>query len=255
MLLNDLRYTARMLRKSPLFTLAIVLTVALGIGANTAIFSFVNAVMLLPLPYEQPDRLVWIAEKNDKLNLPTFATSVLNYLSWKERSHTFDQLGASGFASFNLTGNGDPEQFTGGTLTPSLFPLLGIKPVLGRSFRDGEDLPGSAKVVIISEGLWRRRFGGDPSIVGRSLTLNGVDTTVVGIAPASLSTLSNGDMWIPLTIDPPREIRLNHVILAVGRLRPGVTLEQAQAEMEVVAGLVSQQYPEMRDWGIRLGGD
>jgi putative ABC transport system permease protein len=108
---------------------------------------------------------------------------------------------------------------------------------------------------MISEGLWRRRFGGDPSIVGRSLTLNGVDTTVVGIAPASLSTLSNGDMWIPLTIDPPREIRLNHVILAVGRLRPGVTLEQAQAEMEVVAGLVSQQYPEMRDWGIRLGGD
>ena len=236
MLLNDLRYTARMLRKSPLFTLAIVLTVALGIGANTAIFSVVNAVMLRPLPYEQPDRLVWIAEKNDRLNLPTFATSVLNYLSWKEQSRTFDPLAAFGFASFNLTGQGDPEQFTGGTITPSLFPLLGIKPVLGRSFHDGEDRPGSAKVVMISEGLWKRRFGADPSIVGRSLTLNGIDSTVVGIAPASLSPLSNGDMWIPLTIDPGREIRLNHVILAVGRLRPGVTLEQAQAEMNVVAG-------------------
>jgi putative ABC transport system permease protein len=252
MLLNDLRYTARLLRKSPLFTLAIVLTVALGIGANTAIFSFVNAVMLRPLPYQQPDRLVWIAEKNDKLNLPTFATSVLNYLSWKEQSRTFEQLGASGFASFNLTGQGDPEQFTGGTLTPSLFPLLGITPILGRSFRDGEDLPGSAKVVMISEGLWKRRFGGDPSIVGRSLTLSGIDTTVVGVAPASLSTLSTGDIWIPLTIDPAREMRLNHVILAVGRLRNGVTLEQAQAEMDVVAGVVSQQYPEMKDWGIRL---
>jgi putative ABC transport system permease protein len=252
MLLNDLRYTARMLRKSPLFTLAIVLTVALGIGANTAIFSVVNAVMLRPLPYEQPDRLVWVAEKNDKLNLPRFATSVLNYLSWKEQSRTFVQLAASGFAGFNLTGQGDPEQFAGGTIAPSLLPALGIKPVLGRSFRDGEDRPGSAKVVMIGEGLWKRRFGGDVSIVGRSLTLNGVDTTVVGIAPASLQLLSNGDMWIPLTIDPGREKRLDHQILAVGRLRPGVTLEQAQAEMDVVAGQVSQQYPEMKDWGIRL---
>src|SRR6185369_10382646 len=104
MLWTDLRYTFRMLRKSPLFTLAVVFTVALGIGANTAIFSVVNAVMLKPLPYEQPDRLVWIAEKNDKLNLPTFAASVLNYLSWKEQQRTFDQIGATGFATFNLTG-------------------------------------------------------------------------------------------------------------------------------------------------------
>src|SRR5258708_4590719 len=151
MLFNDLRYTARMLRKSPLFTLAVVLTVALGIGANTAIFSVVNAVMLRPLPYEHPDRLVWIAEKNDKLNLPTFAASVLNYLAWKERSRTFDPLAAFGFATFNLTDAGDPEQFTGGTVTPSLFPLLGIKAVLGRSFAADEDRPGSAKVVMIGE--------------------------------------------------------------------------------------------------------
>src|ERR1700752_5073845 len=153
MLLNDLRYTARMLRKSPLVTLAIVLTVALGIGANTAIFSVVNAVMLRPLPFEQPDRLVWVAERNDKLNLPTFAASVLNYLSWKEQQSTFSELGAVGFANFNLTGQGEPEQFGGGTLTPSLFPLLGIRPVLGRSFAEGEDRPGGARVAMISEGL------------------------------------------------------------------------------------------------------
>ncbi|MGH9144594.1 MAG: ABC transporter permease, partial [Vicinamibacterales bacterium] len=250
--MNDLRYTLRLLRKSPLFTLAVIFTVALGIGANTAIFSVVNAVMLRPLPYEQPSRLVWIAEKNDKLNLPTFATSVLNYLSWKEQSRTFDALGAFSFATFNLTGQGEPEQLTGGTITPSLFPLLGMKPILGRSFRDDEDRPGSAKVVLISEGLWKRRFGGDPSVIGRALSLNGVDTTVVGVAPPALALLSNGDMWAPLTIDPGRELRLNHVILAVGRLRPGVTLEQAQAEMNVVAGQVSQQYPEMKEWGIRL---
>ena len=251
-MLNDLRYAARMLGKSPLVTVAIVLTVALGIGANTAIFSVVNAVMLRPLPFEQPDRLVWIAERNDKLNLPTFAASVLNYLSWKEQQRTFSQLGAAGFANFNLTGQGEPEQFGGGTLTPSLFPLLGIKPVLGRSFLEGEDRPGGARVAMIGEGLWKRRFGGDPSIVGRNLTLNGVDHTVVGIAPASLALLSSGDIWIPLTIQPEREIRLNHVILVTGRLRPGVTLEQAQAEMDTVAVGVSQQFPDLRDWGIRL---
>jgi putative ABC transport system permease protein len=252
MLLNDLRYTVRMLRKSPLFTLAVVGTVALAIGANTAIFSVVNAVMLRPLPYEKPDRLVWIAEKNDKLNLPTFAASVLNYLSWKEQSRTFESMGAFGFATFNLTGLGDPEQLTGGTVTPSLFPLLGIKPLLGRAFGADEDRPGSAKVAMIGEGLWKRRFGGDPSVVGRHLTLNSIDHTVIGIAPASLALLSNGDLWTPMTIDPGREIRLNHVILAVGRLRPGATLEQAQAEMDVVAGQVSQQYPETKEWGIRL---
>src|SRR4051812_38020651 len=241
-----------MLRKSPLFTLAVVFTVALGIGANTAIFSVVNAVMLRPLPYAQPDRLVWIAEKNDKLNLPTFATSVLNYLSWKEQSRTFEALGAFGFTSFNLTDQGEPEQLTGGNVSPSLFPLLGLQPVIGRSFRDNEDRPGSPKVVMIGEGLWKRRFGGDPSVVGRQIALNGVDATVVGVAPAALGLLSNGDLWSPLIIDPGREIRLNHVILAVGRLRPGATLEQAQAEMNVVAGQVSQQYPEMKEWGIRL---
>ena len=252
MLLNDLRYTVRMLRKSPLFTLAVVGTVALAIGANTAIFSVVNAVMLRPLPYEQPKRLVWIAEKNDKLKLPTFGASVLNYLSWKEQSRAFEPMGAFGFATFNLTGTGDPELLTGGTVTPSLLPLLGIKPVLGRSFAADEDRPGSAKIAMIGEGLWKRRFGGDPAVVGRHLTLNSIDHTVIGIAPASLALLSNGDLWTPMTIDPGREIRLNHVILAVGRLRPGTTLEQAQAEMDVVAGQVSQQYPEMKDWGVQL---
>jgi putative ABC transport system permease protein len=251
-MLNDLRYTVRVLLKSPLFTLAIVLTVALGIGANTTIFSFVNAVILRPLPYQQPDRLVWIAERNDSLNIPTFSTSVLNYLSWQEQTLPFDQVAATGFGSFNLTGQGEPEQFSGGTLTPSLFPLLGITPVLGRSFRDGEDRPGGDKVMMISEALWKRRFGGDPSIVGRSLTLNGVATTVVGIAPASLGILTSGDMWVPLMIDPANEIRLNHVILAVGRLGPGVSLERAQAAMDVVAGRVGQQYPEVKAWGIRL---
>jgi putative ABC transport system permease protein len=252
MLLSDLRYILRTLRKTPLFTLAVVLTVAIGIGANTAIFSVVNTVMLRPLPYEQPDRLVWVAERNDKLNLPTFAASVLNYLSWKEQVKSVERMGAFGFANFVLTGQGEPEQFTGGRITPSLFPVLGIRPVLGRSFDDSEERPGNGNAVMIGEALWKRRFGSDPSIVGRSLTLNGVSHTVVGVAPAGFSLLSSGDMWTPLTIDPGREIRVNHVILAVGRLRAGVTLEQAQAEMDVVSRQVSQQYPEMKEWTIQL---
>jgi putative ABC transport system permease protein len=252
MLLNDLRYTARLLRKSPVFTIAVVLTVALGIGANTAIFSVVNAVMLRPMPFAEPDRLYWVAERNDKLNLATFSASVLNYLSWKEQARSFEQLGAAGFASFNLTGRGDPEQFTGGTISPSLLPLLGIQPVAGRVFRDDEDRPGAAKVAMISEGLWKRRFGADPALVGGRLMLNGVDTLVVGIAPPALALLSTGDIWVPLTIDPARENRLNHVILAVGRLRRGVTMEQAQAEMDGVATGVAAEHPEVKDWGIRL---
>jgi putative ABC transport system permease protein len=250
--MNDFRYALRMLRKTPLFTAAVVLTVALGIGATTAIFTVVNAVILQPLPYANPDRLVWVAERNDRLNLPTFAASTLNYLSWKEQSRSFDALGAIGFASFNLTGTGEPEQLTGGTLSPSVLPILGMQPVVGRGFHDGEDAPGASPVVIISENLWRRRFGADPNLVGQSILLNGAERLVVGVAPASINVISPGDVWVPLTIDPGRERRLNHVILAVGRLKSGVTLEQAQTEMDGVSRNVAAQFPEIKDWGIRL---
>jgi putative ABC transport system permease protein len=251
-LLNDLRYAVRSMRKTPVFTVSVVLTIALGIAANTAIFSVVNAVMLRPLPFARPDRVMYVAEKNDKLNLPTFGASVLNYLSWKEQTQTFEQLGAVGFASFNFSGRGDPEQFTGSRISPSLLPLLGLQPVVGRAFSDADDRPGAPPIVMISEGLWKRRFGGDGTLVGRSLTLNGVDCTLVGIAPAALAILTGGDVWIPLTIDPGRERRLNHVISVVGRLKPGISVEQAQAEMDTVASRIGQQYPEVRDWGIRL---
>ena len=248
----DLRYTFRMLRKSPLFTTTVVLTVTLGIGATTAIFTVVNAVVLRPLPFADPARLVWAAERNDRLNLPTFSASVLNYLSWREQAHSLEALGAIGFTSFNLTGEGDPEQLTGGTLTPSVLPILGIQPVAGRGFRDGEEAPGAPPVVLISEALWRRRYGADPNLVGRMVTLNGADRLVVGVLPASISLVSPSDVWIPLTIDPGRERRLNHVVLAIARLKPNVTLEQAQTDMDSVARAVGVQFPEVKDWGIRL---
>ena len=252
MWLTDLRYAIRLMTKSPWWTLAVVVTVALAIAANTAVFGIVNTVMLRPLPFGAPDRLVWVAERNDRLNLPQFSASVLNYLSWKERSRAVEPMGALGFGRFTLTGQGEPEQFTGGSMTPSLLALLGITPIAGRGFAEGDDRPGAPPVVMISDALWRDRYNRDPGVIGRHLTFNGVDATVVGIAPSALNLLTGGDVWKPLTIDPGREMRLNHVIFAVGRLRPDVTLDQAQREMDAIAATVSQQYPEMKDWGIRL---
>ena len=252
MLLSNLRYAVRSLRKSPVFTAAAVLTVTLTIGANTAIFSVVNAVLLRPLPFAAPDRLMQVAEKNDKLRLPSFGASVLNYLSWKEQQHSFEDLAAIGYASLALTGRGDPEQLQGGTISPSLMPVLGIQPVAGRNFREGEDRPGAEPVAIISEALWRRRFGANPAAIGAHAVLNGASRTLIGVAPPALPFLTGGDVWIPLTLNPGQEIRLNHVITVVGRLRLGVTQRQAQAEMDLIAGHVGAQFPEVKDWGIRL---
>lgn len=235
-----------------MFTAAIVLTVALAIAANTAIFSVVNAVLLRPLPFAEPTRLIQVAEKNDKLNLPSFGASGLNFLSWREQTQTFDELAAVGFSAVTLTGAGEPEQLSGNRISPALTRVLGVPPVAGRAFTDDEEKPSAAPVAMIGEGLWKRRFGADLTLIGRTLTLNGVPTTVVGIAPASLNLISGGDVYTPLTIDPAKENRLNHVILVVGRLKRGVTLEQAQSEMNIISSRVGQQYPEVRDWGIHL---
>jgi putative ABC transport system permease protein len=250
-LMNDLRHAVRLVVRSPTFSAAVVLTVALAIGATTAIFSVVNAVLVRPLPFDQPDRLVQVNEKNEQLKLPNFAASLLNYLSWKEQTRALD-LAAIGFSTYSLSGEGEPEQFTGSPITPSLFGVLGLSAVHGRAFATDEDRPGAAPVAMISTGLWKRRFGGDPSIVGRTVTLNGISHTIVGIAPPALPILTGGDVWTAMTIDPGREVRLNHVVTVVGRLRPGVSIARAQAEMDAVAARVGAQYPEVRDWGITL---
>ena len=249
---NDIRYAFRMLRRKPAFAAAIIATVALAIGANTAIFSVVNAVLLRPLPFAEPGRLIQVAEKNDRLHLPAFAASLLNFLSWREQTRTFDQLGAVGFATYTLTGSGEPEQLTGNRLTVNLMRVLGLKPIAGRDFTDDEEKPNSPAVVLIGEDLWKRRFGSDPGIIGRTVTLNSAPVTVVGIAPPALKLLANGDVYTPMIVDPAKEIRLNHVIVAFGRLRPGVTLQQAQSEMDAIAQRVGQQYPDVKDWGIQL---
>jgi putative ABC transport system permease protein len=249
---DDLRYSLRVLRKSPLVTAAIVLTIALAAGATTAVFSVFNALILRPLPYHEPERLVWVAERNDKLNLATFTTSGLNFRSWQEDSAPIDSLGAIGYASYNLSGEGEAEQLNGGTLSSGVFPALGIAPLAGRAFSADEEQVGAAHVAMIGEALWRRRFGASPDVVGRTLTLDGLPYTIVGIAPAALTLISQGDIWTPLVIDPAKEKRLAHTLTAIGRLPAGKSLQESQSAMDAVAAHVGQQYPETHDWGIRL---
>src|SRR5438067_1279876 len=251
-LLNDVRYAVRLIRRAPMFTAAVVGTVALAIAANTAIFGVVNAVLLRPLPFAEPGRLIQVAEKNDALGLPNFGASVLNLLSWRERARSVDALSAIGFSSFTLRGLGEPEQLSGNRVSPSLMPLLGLAPVAGRAFTPDEERPGAPPVAMIGEGLWARRFGRDPAVVGRAVTLNGLPVTIVGVAPRALNLISGGDVYVPLTIDPSTEIRLNHVIFVAGRLKPRVTIQQAQAEFDTIAQAVAAAYPEMRDWGVHL---
>jgi putative ABC transport system permease protein len=252
LLWNETRQALRMMRRTPLFTAAVVLTVTLAVAANTTIFSVVNAVMLRPLPFKDPERLVQVAEKSDKLNLPSFGSSVLNFLSWREQAQSFEALAAIASNNYTLTSAGEPEQLSGNRISPVLTRVLGIPPLVGRDFTDGEEKPGAAPVAMIGEGLWKRRFGSDSAIIGRTIILNGAPTTVVGVAPAALNLISGGDVYTPLTIDPAKEIRLNHAIFTVGRLKAGISVVQAQAEMNNISVRLGQEYPEIRDWGIRL---
>ncbi|HTS36964.1 MAG TPA: ABC transporter permease [Candidatus Solibacter sp.] len=248
----DIRYAFRMMRRTPLFTATVVLTVAIAIAANSTIFTVVNAVMIRALPFGEPNRIMQVAEKNDKLNLPTFASSVLNFLSWREQTKSFEQLAGVGYSTFTLIGSGEPEQLSGNRISPALDYVLGTKPLAGRGFTADEEKPGGAAVCMIGEGLWKRRFASDRNLVGRTIQLDGAPTAVIGIEPASTKLITGGDIYAPLTIDPSKELRLNHTIIVFGRLRPGVTPQQAQAEMNTISTRVGQQFPEVRYWGIHL---
>ena len=249
---GDIRYAVRIMTRAPLFTVTVVATVAIAIAANATIFTVVNAVMIRALPFAEPNRIMQVAEKNDKLNLPTFGASVLNFLSWREQTQSFEQIAGVGYATFTLSGNGEPEQLTGNRISPALTHVLGTRLLEGREFKADEEKPGGAAVAMIGEGLWKRRFASDPALVGKTISLDGVPTTIVGIAPAGLKLIGGGDVYTPLTIDPSKELRLNHVITVFGRLRPGVTPQQAQSEMDTISARVGKQYPEVRYWGIHL---
>src|SRR5215813_7246480 len=256
-LLHDLRYSVRTLLKRPAFVITITLILALGIGANTTIFSVVNAVLIRPLPYEAPDRIVMIWETNQSKGVPRSIVSPANFLDWKEQSNVFDHLAAFRFWYYTVTGLGDPERYQGARVSADFFPLLGVKPELGRNFGPEEEQVGRDHVVILTHAFWQRHFGGDRNIVGRFLTIDGEPFTIIGVLPASFrfSRVLNAELefWMPISFVPAQLTREDRSITVYGRLKQGVSLAQAQAEIDGITRRLEQQYPKTnRGWTAQV---
>jgi len=246
---GDLKIGARMLRKNPGFAATAVLTLGLGIGANTAIFSVVNTVLLQPLPYRDPGRLVWVDEFNPRMNDDAVANP--EFTDWSLNNHTFEAMGAMGNAGpMTLTQAGAPEQLEGASMTPSLLELLGVQPQLGRWFTREEGLPGGANVVLLSDAFWRRKFNADPNIVGKGITLNQESYAVVGVMPASFKYPARGlqpDLISSFQLPPKVDWAVQRMFLTmvIGRLKPEATLEQAKADLTELSTRVNADLPAM----------
>jgi len=267
--LQDLRYGARMLWKSPVVTLVAVAALALGIGANTAIFSVVNTVLLRPLPFAEADRLVMVWDTHPfalKLGYDYIPSSNGTFADFRQQSESFEQMAALDTWTVNLTGRNEPERIEGTQVSSSLFPLLRARPLLGRAFTPEEEKPGAARVVVMSHGLWQRRFGGDANILGQTVTLDGEKYEVVGVMPPDFTFPQNSglpaffpfaqktDLWTPWVLtEEQRQNRGSHHIAVIGRLKPGRTLQQAQAELGTIASRLEQQYPDdLKDFGVSV---
>jgi putative ABC transport system permease protein len=255
-LFRDIRYGFRSLLKRPGFTAIALIALALGIGANTAIFSLVNAVLLRPLPFAEPDRLVWMWG-NIRNGGNRASVAPLDFLDFRQQNNTFEQFAAS--LSFprplNLTGTGEPERLTGAAVTGNYFQALGVQPALGRAFLLDNEKPGSDQVTVLSHRLWQKRFGGDPNIVDKTVTLDGKSFTVLGVMPPDFSFPNSAELWIPLNFDisPGMKQRKAHFLRPIGKLKAGVTLAQAQADMDAVSRRLEAQYPDTNTgWGLRL---
>ncbi len=259
-LLQDIRYGLRTLRKSPGFTAIAVLTLALGIDANTAIFSVVYAVVLRPLPYTHPEQLISVLQAKPQESIRGTGCSFPDFTEWREQNLVFSELAGAESHELTLTGHGDPSVVTTMVVTPELFSLLDAKPLAGRTFLSEDGQKGAAPVVIVSENLWRGRFGADPNIVGSSISLDKRPFTVVGVMPAEFSLrliTQTQDIWIPLVQDPLfgpwMSRRGQHWLPVVGRLKPGVSLAQAQAEMDTISARLAREFPaEDAGWTIQL---
>ncbi|HLK17749.1 MAG TPA: ABC transporter permease [Bryobacteraceae bacterium] len=247
-MLQDFRFALRTFLKSPGFTAVAILALALGIGANAALFSVINAVLLKPLPYAQPERLISIFETF--LPAGYGSVSAPNFLDWRKQNHTLDHLEAFSASSLNLQSHGEPERIPAVLATAGLFDMLGTQPILGRTFLPDEDQPGKPRVVVMSERLWRRRFGADPKLLGSTITLDGQAATVIGIMPASFQFPAGSltrNLWMPLqfSADQLKE-RGNHLFNVAGRLKRGVSMDAASADMKQVAANIERQFPEQK---------
>ena len=245
-LLKDIRYGIRGLLSRPGFTCIAVLTLALGIGANTAIFSVVNAVLLRPLPFSEPDRLVMVWEDASFAGFPRNTPAPANYADWKAQNQVFEGMAALGERSFNLTGDGEAEKIEAYGVTANFFPMLGIKPALGRALLPEEDKPEANKVVMLNYSLWQQRYGGERSVIGRELLLNGEKHTVVGVMPAGFQFLdSHIGLWVPMAFTSQELAqRGSHYLKLVARMKPGVTLAQANADIHTIQQRIAHDHPD-----------
>jgi predicted permease len=244
--LQDLRYGLRSLKANPGFTLVTILTLALGIGANTAIFSMIDSVLLQPLPYKDPERLVMVWEDASFAGFPRNTPAPANYVDWKQQNQVFEDMAALRWQDYSLTGDGEPEKVAGHAVTANFFPLLGVEPGLGRNFLAEEDSPGANKVVVLSHGLWQRRYGADRSVVGREILLNDEKYTVIGVMPQRFQFLEDYiGLWTPMALDAESFAeRGSHYLTVVARTKTGITHAQAQADIEAITARIARDFPD-----------
>jgi len=243
-LIQDLRFAVRMLAKSPGFTIVAVLTLALGIGANTAIFSIVNAVLLRPLPFKDSSHLVRLRETHK--NVGNVSVSYPDFLDWREQSHSFLAMSVINNVGFHLSGIAQPENIGGYAVSPNFLALVGVRPVLGRDLLPSEEKPGTAPVVLLSYQLWQSHLGGDPAVIGRSIILDGRSYSIVGILPSTFRFLDRSGVLIPIGVFAAglTERGERGDMDVVGRLSPGVTPSQAAVEMNTITARLANQYPQ-----------
>ena len=252
---KDLRFATRILWNSPAFTGVALLALVLGIGANAAIFSVVNAVLIRPLPFANPDRLVMVWESSPNTNKKDNVANPQNVADWQKRNHSFEKMGA--YVPFQLTasvtGEGTPEEVPINYVTHEFFSILGVSPKLGRDFLPEEDLPKAPDVALLSDGLWRRRYGADPHIVGKKLIVRGKPTTVIGVLPANFKFPDlTVDIWETTTLNPA-EKRTGRYLATIARLKPGITVSTAQADMNVITAALAREFPEFdTKWGATV---
>src|SRR6266481_6336168 len=256
-LVADFRFGLRILLRNPGFTLAAIVVLALGIGANTAIFSIVNAVLLRPLPYRDASRLMQVWHVPPAKSFPgmtLFSVSPANYLDWQSQNRSFEQMAAYGFESFNVGGGERPEAIRGAAVAPGFFSILRVQPVLGRTFSPEEDRPGQGHVVILGHTVWRDHFAADPGILGRNVLFDGQTYTVVGVMPPKFKFPAWADLWVPMAwSDERRAVRGNHNYMVIGRLKPEVSVAQAKEDLSAISARLERQYPEDdKGWGATL---
>lgn len=253
-ILRDVSYSLRILVKSYAFTLVVVLTLALGIGANTAIFSFANGILLRPLPYPQSDRLAVLDETAPKQGVDSMSVSFPNFLDWREQNNVFEDIATYyGTSRFSLTGAGEPVEIRGTRVSQGLFEILRVSPQLGRTFTSSEDRPEEDAVVILSHDLWQRNFGGDAGIVGRKIMISNRPRTVVGVMPPGFRFPEVSELWVPLALTTKTFTRTDHGLDSIARLKDGITFPQAQAELNNIAARIEEQNPVTNEGlGVRV---